>query len=60
MFRNKNRETILHLFDDIFKELQYLLNTKVLIVVVEFSKTPIIDTDSGSDSDDLSYLLNTK
>ncbi|CAG8784527.1 11656_t:CDS:2, partial [Dentiscutata erythropus] len=56
-FRNKNRETR-YLFTDTSEKLQYLLNTEVPIVVVETGKTPIIDTDSGSDSDDLSPLSN--
>ncbi|CAG8794430.1 2833_t:CDS:2, partial [Dentiscutata erythropus] len=53
-FRNKNKST------DTFEELQNLLNTKVLIIVVKTGKTPIIDTDSGSDSNDLSPLPNTE
>ncbi|CAG8724603.1 16411_t:CDS:2, partial [Dentiscutata erythropus] len=59
-FRNKNRENILHLFDDVSKELQYLLNIKVLTVVVEPIETSAIDTDSSSDSDDLLPLPNTE
>ncbi|CAG8787215.1 5929_t:CDS:2 [Dentiscutata erythropus] len=59
-FRNKNRETISHLFDDVFEELEYLFNTEVPIVVVESIETSAIDTDSGSDSDDLLPLPNTK
>ncbi|CAG8783607.1 12841_t:CDS:2, partial [Dentiscutata erythropus] len=42
------------------EELQNLLNTEVPIVVVETGKTPIIDSNSGSDSDNLSPLPNTE
>ncbi|CAG8785949.1 901_t:CDS:2, partial [Dentiscutata erythropus] len=59
-FRNKNRETISHLFDDVSEELQYLLNTEVPIFVVEPIETSAIDTNSGSDSDDLLPLPNTE
>ncbi|CAG8701740.1 574_t:CDS:2, partial [Dentiscutata erythropus] len=54
---SKNRKTTSHLFDDVFEELQYLLNTKDPIVVVE---TSAINTNSSSDSDNLSLLLNTE
>ncbi|CAG8635173.1 18366_t:CDS:2, partial [Dentiscutata erythropus] len=58
-FRNKNRETT-YLSTNTSEELQYLLNTEVPIVVIETGKTPVIDTDFGSDSDNLSPLPNTK
>ncbi|CAG8799350.1 34194_t:CDS:2, partial [Racocetra persica] len=54
-FRDNNKETNSHLFIDVSKELQYLLNTEVSIVVVE---TPAIDIES--DSDNLLPLLTTE
>ncbi|CAG8693705.1 4902_t:CDS:2, partial [Racocetra persica] len=51
---DKNKETILHLFIDISKDFQHLLNTKIPAVVVE---PPAINTNSNSE---LQHLLNTE
>ncbi|CAG8666840.1 12274_t:CDS:2, partial [Dentiscutata erythropus] len=60
MATSSNSSTLSKKHQKQLSQLQNLLNTEVPIVVVETGDTPVIDTDSGSDSDDLSPLPNTE